>query len=1164
MGETGTLPVPAGGYVNRWLLSGIEEEPCVLGQSVSGGGVNRWLLDGAAINEQEGRRLAVERRRRQGAPPYREAPPMRTVHVPFDNPRIERSLFCFSPTLLRGWAKTRLRLAEPCRFRLASCGGAALYLDGKNLFDFTPFTRNVPACREFSINSFGPDQELCVFFDDIAERDTLYFFELKLLSGSLAIVLPECAETAAAEAMFLGAYIAADSFCEGPVQLCMENPFNRALTLRVSTGSEKFREWGGTREFSVDLPPFAKEARIAGAGELHTGYHHCDITLALQDAVLSRRFGFEVYRKNPPPLAALGERKARALELIRREAADDAAKALALLAGASGPADSRIEAIVKNTLAFAAARNDCSDFQLAPLLRIWRDYRERFPAAVQAAFQETILGFRYWHDEPGNDAMWFYSENHALMFHFCAFAAGSLFPAEVFGNSGLSGGKLRDKAAALLEGWFARFFAEGFTEWNSAAYIPVNVSGLAYLYEWDAGGSLGQKARRALDGICALLACFGSRGFMACSCGRSYEKELFADRCNEASFLSEVLWGAGHCGSQGMGIAPLCLSGYAPPPRLEPLVSLPSFARVTCRITQGLEGYADLYTYKAGGFMLSTAVNFRSGKRGYQEQICQLHLGPSRNVFVNHPGEFSTAGLGRPSYWAGNGILPRAFQHQGIAVLEFNIPDDHDIDFTHARIPRAGFQYSIEGNRLFFSCGGAFGLIYARNGLALTTTGINAGQELKSPGRHNVWVLRAAPAGDFAGFEWFKNAMRSIEIDIQEDCMTLNDPEYGAVSIGDTLSVNSREEEYTGFGVQGRYDMEAHLEGLAEKTAQRMMRLEKGQTREQYPLSLIDMDTWEWPQGVGLLGLVRLQRRTRDAGLLDYVHAWYAARFREGLPEKNVNTMAPMLALTELHAAAPRPEYLALIRENAEWVMKDLLRCGPGLFQHMITGDRNDGQILIDTLFMTCLFLASAGRLLEKPEYIEESNRQFLLHIEHLFDRKAGLFFHGYDFNERHHYGAVHWGRGNGWYTCCAADYLELANPPQAVRETIAETLRLQCAALAPLQDSTGMWHTVLDNSASYAETSATAAIAYGMFRGADAGILDASFYRRAWKALDAVCAHITGDGAVEGVSYGTPVGRDEQFYLDIPCCPMTYGQALTLLALCRAMQGSQGSIMPD
>lgn len=44
--------------------------------------------------------------------------------------------------------------------------------------------------------------------------------------------------------------------------------------------------------------------------------------------------------------------------------------------------------------------------------------------------------------------------------------------------------------------------------------------------------------------------------------------------------------------------------------------------------------------------------------------------------------------------------------------------------------------------------------------------------------------------------------------------------------------------------------------------------------------------------------------------------------------------------------------------------------------------------------------------------------------------------------------------------------------------------------------------------------------------------------------------ARIDGDGVVQGVSYGTSVGNNMQFYKYIPVCPMTYGQALTILLL--------------
>lgn len=52
---------------------------------------------------------------------------------------------------------------------------------------------------------------------------------------------------------------------------------------------------------------------------------------------------------------------------------------------------------------------------------------------------------------------------------------------------------------------------------------------------------------------------------------------------------------------------------------------------------------------------------------------------------------------------------------------------------------------------------------------------------------------------------------------------------------------------------------------------------------------------------------------------------------------------------------------------------------------------------------------------------------------------------------------------------------------------------------------------------------------------------------RPCWPAWDAA-------GIVGGVSYGTPVGNDAQFYKDIPVCPMTYGQAMAILMLAEAL----------
>jgi len=56
-------------------------------------------------------------------------------------------------------------------------------------------------------------------------------------------------------------------------------------------------------------------------------------------------------------------------------------------------------------------------------------------------------------------------------------------------------------------------------------------------------------------------------------------------------------------------------------------------------------------------------------------------------------------------------------------------------------------------------------------------------------------------------------------------------------------------------------------------------------------------------------------------------------------------------------------------------------------------------------------------------------------------------------------------------------------------------------------------------------------------------------------RALQAVRNNIDAAGTVLNVSYGTRMGRDLQFYKDIPIQPTGYGQALAMLCLVEATQ---------
>lgn len=340
------------------------------------------------------------------------------------------------------------------------------------------------------------------------------------------------------------------------------------------------------------------------------------------------------------------------------------------------------------------------------------------------------------------------------------------------------------------------------------------------------------------------------------------------------------------------------------------------------------------------------------------------------------------------------------------------------------------------------------------------------------------------------------------------------------------------------------------------KVSEAMKSLKNEDMDEQFPIGLIDIDLWEWPQGVGLYGMYQYYEEMNDQDTFDYLVGWYERRLEAGLPERNVNTCSPLITLLALAEKTGNPEYIAICEQWSAWAMDGLIRTGEDkAFQHMITGDPNDGQILIDTLFMVIMFLAKAGVYFKRPEYVEEAKRQYLIHIKYLFNKKTGLFYHGWDYNERHNYGAVQWGRGNAWYTCGVVDFLDMVQTEQGLREYLLDTLRSQVGALSKLQHGSGLWHTVLDDPTSYLEASATAAIGYGILKGVRCGYLDPSYKEHGIRALHAVLGQIDDHGIVHQVSYGTPVGGDAQFYKDIPVCPMTYGQSMAQLILIEALK---------
>ncbi len=324
---------------------------------------------------------------------------------------------------------------------------------------------------------------------------------------------------------------------------------------------------------------------------------------------------------------------------------------------------------------------------------------------------------------------------------------------------------------------------------------------------------------------------------------------------------------------------------------------------------------------------------------------------------------------------------------------------------------------------------------------------------------------------------------------------------------------------------------------------------------------------WDWPQGVGLYGINKYGKYRKTSEYDGFLRNWYVSNMDFGLPSRNVNTTVPLLTLTDMFETGEssgdgeRFEKIAL--DWAHWLMDKLPRTRENGFQHVTTDvkDRNgimlnEDQMWVDTLFMMVLFLNKMGVKYGRKEWIAESEYQILIHIKYLYEKRNGLFYHGWSFKENSNFGGVFWCRGNSWFTVGMMEYLENSKDhvSPGVREMIIRTYKAQVDALIRLQSESGLWHTILDDETSYEEVSGSAAMAAGILAGVRNGILDESYRDKGLKAIGAILENIDDEGTVLNVSGGTGMGYDRDHYRNIIIAPMAYGQSLTILALTEAL----------
>jgi hypothetical protein len=156
-----------------------------------------------------------------------------------------------------------------------------------------------------------------------------------------------------------------------------------------------------------------------------------------------------------------------------------------------------------------------------------------------------VLEFKYWPDEPGVDAMTYWTESHYLLFSAAGYLAGQLYPEMVFSNSGLNGIDLSELHRARLVQWMNLRFFTGFSEWLSNIYYDEHLTALLNLVQFSQDQEIRLRAAMLVDLLLLDISLNQFQGSFSSTHGRGFgDSNKWAD-LESTTDTSKLLFGKG-------------------------------------------------------------------------------------------------------------------------------------------------------------------------------------------------------------------------------------------------------------------------------------------------------------------------------------------------------------------------------------------------------------------------------------------------------------------------------------------------------------------------------------------------------------------------------------------------------------------------------------------
>jgi hypothetical protein len=784
-----TLPhrLAAGEAITRWLYTNPQVEHWQ--------GERQPLIDAVDyrfVSADTGVSAARRKLAQRGPRPDDSLPagPFEHLHVHSSSPNVDFSVFAYVPLMIRRALRCRLHSSGgQARFRLTVSGALRLWLGEALVAEFAPWKHNAEASREVELDLPAGAVELTVELENLHERNTATYFSVAWLSGAeAACSIPTDAPEEVEDAMRVVDGLDFDRvyYEGGPITMGLDHTPRFDLPLDVLSVDQSPRnhchEWLDIAPFPLTLRASSRQVGLPPIETLPTGCSEVLICARVAGLRLPKRLGTTILsRATPLEGASLPARKAEALRLAAEDRGAELSVAMVHLA--AGKFSDRTRRLVEQGLRLIENRHDCSDFAYLIALRIWRDYRSALPEDLTGRLKAALLGYRFWMAEPGNDAMWFWSENHILCFHISQFVAGHLFPGETFPNSGRSGADLEEAARERLYRWFEGVERFGLCEWNSAAYYPIDMLALLALHDLSPDPGLKAKAGALMDRIFVMAALHTTGGVPAGSQGRSYEKELLCGPINELAVTLAIAFGGTYYPGQGRAAFSFCLSDYAPPPEAAAFLRPAPGQRIEAQYHQGHNRHGKLTLWKTEAAQLSTVTDHFTGMLGAQQHVVDAQLAghPMARLWINHPGDRKPWSERRPSRLAGSHWLPRVAQDGRRAFLIYDVPDDpRFIPYTQLfAVTQAFDEVAQLGQGVFLRSGSWCARVWCSAQLVEERGGAYRGALFRAETRRAAWALSLDQAATEAEAEALRAGLATLPLRFDPEALTLQFDGHG-------------------------------------------------------------------------------------------------------------------------------------------------------------------------------------------------------------------------------------------------------------------------------------------------------------------------------------------------------------------------------------------------